>query len=93
MYLSGYKYFETSPAMKIYAGFGIGTIYNEQRKDMCLWMLTNDGWQFAMAPELGVLVPVNSSLDLILRIKYNYGLETSSMPAFSSLGINLGFLF
>ena len=90
--VSGYKYFNASETITLYAGLGLGTIYYEQRKDFGLWMVVNDGWQFALAPEIGVLVPAGIG-DILLSVKYNMGFETSSMPAFSSLGINLGFLF
>jgi hypothetical protein len=93
VFLSGYKYVSQSDVLTFYGGAGLGMIYNEQRKDFGLWMVKDDGWQFGLAPEVGIIYTVGFTTDLLFSIKYNYGFESENLPNYSTLGINVGILF
>jgi hypothetical protein len=88
---AGYKYFTlTSRGLSLYGGLGLGTYYVETIRDFSIWTITNKGWQFGVAPEIGILIPGTSNADFILSVKYNYALKTSKVPEFSTLGFNIG---
>lgn len=87
------KNFGSSSTAIPYAGLGVGTIYSEARKEMGLWQVVNKGWQFGLAPEVGVLFPTTFGNDIFLSVRYNYGFNTTKIDAVSTLGINLGLLF
>ena len=92
--VSGYKYFTlSSKGLSFYTGLGIGPYYVETKKDYSIWTETYNGWQFGFAPEIGFAIPGPLDADILLSIKYNYAFKTSSVPEFSSLGINIGFIY
>jgi hypothetical protein len=68
---------------------GVGTVWQEQRTDVGSWGFTSTGWQFAIAPEVGVIIPAGPTY-LSLKVKYNHGFETSSIETLSYLNFGLG---
>ncbi|NUQ43610.1 MAG: hypothetical protein HUU32_19640, partial [Calditrichaceae bacterium] len=43
------------------------------------------------APEIGVLLPLQSSATLLLNVRYNYAFEGYGRGPYSYLGFNVGF--
>jgi opacity protein-like surface antigen len=77
-----------------YLGAGIGTYWIEQRSQMGLFSTTYNTWNFGLAPEVGVIVPVNLSSNFYVNMKYNYGMNGSSdVENYSYLTFNVGFLW
>lgn len=77
-----------------YLGAGIGTYWIEQRTQMGLFSSTDDTWNFGIAPEIGVLFPLNLNSNLYLNLKYNYGMNGSEdVEDYSYLTFNVGFLW
>ena len=92
--VSAYKYFNLSESgLAFYGGVGLGTYYVEQKQDYGLYSDTNSDWKFGFAPEIGLAMPGGGDVDFLVSVEYNYALKTSSLPAFSSLGINIGIIF
>jgi opacity protein-like surface antigen len=77
-----------------YLGVGVGTYWIEQRSQMGLFSTTYSTWNFGLAPEVGVLFPLNLNSNLYLNLKYNYGMNGSSdVDNYSYLTFNVGFLW
>jgi opacity protein-like surface antigen len=77
-----------------YLGVGIGTYWVEQKVQMGLFGRTYSTWNFALAPEVGVLFPLNLNSNLYLNLKYNYGMNGSEdVEDYSYLTFNVGFLW
>ena len=59
-------YFGEWDATRIYAGAGIGAQKIDQRTDFGIYTINDKTWRFGIAPEVGVLIPVNfnSSINL-----------------------------
>ena len=77
-----------------YAGVGAGTYWIEQKTLMGLTGTKNSTWNFGLAPEIGVLFPINLNSNLYLNLKYNYGINGSSdVDNYSFLTFNIGFLW
>lgn len=75
-----------------FAGIGIGTMFTEQRTDFGTYTFTNDALQFALKPELGIIVKTGA-VNLSLSAKYYYGFEGGDLPATSYYTINIGLVF
>ena len=75
-----------------YIGAGIGVIYNIRRTDIGLYSIETDAWHFAMAPELGINIPVGGSM-ISSNIRYNYGVKAKDLGPQSYFSFNLGYIF
>jgi hypothetical protein len=73
-------------------GLGIGTLYVNQVVDMGLYRFQSDVWQFALRPEIGVLVSTPSA-DLLLGVKYFNGFKAKETEGQQYLSINIGMVF
>lgn len=86
-------YFGEWDETRFYAGGGIGAHSINQRTDVGLYSIKNNYWTFGLAPEIGVLIPINYNSAFNLAVKYQYGVKTSKGDAFSSLTFKIGFAF
>ena len=84
------KYFSGEGDYIPYAGFGLGTSYNESRNDVGVFTLTEDKWLFNIAPEIGMLYDMNYKAWLSVKLKYNYGFKSGEFPSQSFLSLGLG---
>lgn len=75
-----------------YVGVGIGTNYAEQINEIGVFSLSQDEWQFNVAPEIGVHYDMNYKSILSFKVKYNYSPEAGDMPAttYISFGVGIG---
>lgn len=76
-----------------YFGVGVGTIYNEKRTEMGIFVSTTDQWQFGLVPAVGALIPVGFSSMINIGVKYNYAFEAGDMMANSFLTVNVGYVW
>jgi len=87
------NYFKTTANGLIpFAGLGVGTIYVERRTDMGTWAFTKDAWEFALRPEIGVMMDRGGS-GVSISGKYYYGFAAADLEAQSYFTINVGFVF
>ena len=75
-----------------FVGLGIGTLYTSRDVDMGLYRTNSDVWQFALRPQIGVLVSTRSA-DLILGAKYFSGFKSKDDEGQQYFTINLGIVF
>lgn len=73
-----------------YVGFGLGTSYTKQTNEIGVFALTDEKWQFNVAPELGILYDLESRTILSLKVKYNYSAKAGDFPAVSYLSFGFG---
>ena len=87
-------FFGTDGDTQPYLGLGIGTYWIEQRTQMGLFSDTYDTWNFGIAPEVGVLFPINLYSNFYVNVKYNYGLNgNADVENYSWMSFNVGFLW
>ena len=87
-------FFGTDGDTQPYLGAGIGTYWVEQRSQIGLFADTYSTWNFGIAPEVGVLIPINLYSNFYVNLKYNYGLNGSAdVSNYSWLSFNVGFLW
>lgn len=88
--INAHYYFAQATVMP-YAGIGLGTMYVEDRDFMGIYYVQNKDWHFAIAPEVGIVVPVGSSnTGINANVKYNMAAKTKDTPSYSFLSFNIG---
>lgn len=86
-------YFGEWDATRLYAGGGIGAQKIDQRTDMGLYTVNSNKWRFGLAPEVGVLIPINFNSSINLSAKYQYAVKVGDADAVSYLSFKIGFAF
>jgi len=85
------QYYFGGKSTQFYVGLGIGA-YNILRNfDIGILATSSNVWQFGVAPEVGVLFPMDMGYSILFKIRYNYAMEAGDSKAVSYLGINIGF--
>jgi hypothetical protein len=85
------QYYFGSSGIQPYVGLGIGA-YNILRNfDIGILSISSNKWQFGIAPELGLLFPMDMGYNIIFKIRYNYAMEAGDNKAVTYLGFNVGF--
>jgi len=74
-----------------YVGLSGPGYYMIQRLEIGVFAFEDDGWNWGFAPEIGVLVPLQSEATLLLNVRYNYAFEGYGRGPYSYLGFNVGF--
>jgi hypothetical protein len=92
MLVRGMYFFGQPDEIRPFAGAGIGVIYNIRRTDIGLYSLKTDAWHFAMAPELGIMIPIGEA-KITASVRYNYGVKARDLGQQSYISFNLGFMF
>jgi len=75
-----------------FIGLGIGTLYTNRDLDMGMYRWKTNVWQFALRPEIGVIVSTGG-MDLILGAKYYSGFKAKDVEGQQYFTINVGLAF
>ena len=76
-----------------FVGFGVGTLYAYRRTDMGMYYTAEEDWQFAIKPEVGVLINATPDTDFTISLKYYTGFATKDMNGQSYFALNIGLVF
>lgn len=76
---------------QIFIGTGIGSTKVDRRLDFGLYSFIENEWRFSLSPEIGYVFVNSFSNDIFISIKYDYAFKAKDAPAYSALGISLGF--
>ncbi|WP_137402890.1 outer membrane beta-barrel protein [Echinicola rosea] len=71
-------YFKPRAAVNPFASVGIGTIYTRRNTDMGQFTLEQEAWNFALAPEVGMLIDVANSFATSVSIQYYNGFQAGN---------------
>lgn len=92
--VSGRYFFTDEDALICpYAGIGIGTNWAETRLEVGHFVAKEKGWQFAIAPEIGCIIPFNEMIGLNIGAQYRYSAKASGLPSLQDVGIDVGLSF
>ena len=61
----------------------------KQTVDVSLWRISDSTWHFALAPEIGIVMPLQSTAKWYVNARYNYAVKASDRTQ-SYFGINIG---
>ncbi|UCF40635.1 MAG: outer membrane beta-barrel protein [Gemmatimonadota bacterium] len=87
---TAHYYFGRPGGVRAYAGGGVGTYYIENRLDIGRSALVSDNWHLGLAPEVGVIIPVDWNVRAYLNVKYNWALKAGGVEH-TFFGFGLGF--
>jgi len=82
-------YYKPVSTVDLFGSLGVGTVWQETRREIGTFAFVGDYWQFALIPELGVLIPAGRS-EVTARVRYVAGFKTSSAPPLSYLSFGVG---
>ena len=70
--LNAHYYMGNKGEVRPYVGLCAGGYYVNQELQLGILNIMNDSWEWGVAPELGVVVPVQRDLGILLAGKYNF---------------------
>jgi hypothetical protein len=83
------SYYQPVNTLDVFGSLGLGTAWQETRREIGTLAFTGDYWQFALIPELGVVIPAGPS-SVTAKVRYVQAFETQDAPALSYLSFGLG---
>jgi len=90
-------YFGERKGIRPYVGLNAGGYYMLQRFAIGIVSLQNDRWEWGIAPEAGVIIPVDRELAIMVNGKYNYAFTGESALGtdikHSYIGLNIGIVW
>jgi hypothetical protein len=92
-------FFGNKKDMRTFVGINTGVYYILQRLDMGVYRIDNDNWHFGIAPEVGLIIPLDGDASLDLGARYNYAFDSGTALGgaennfYSFWEINIGFAF
>lgn len=91
--LTGAYYPTVEGIVKPFGGLGIGTYAQQRKIDMGIFTSNKTYWQFALRPELGILIEPAPNTAFKLSAKYNQSFAGNGLEGQSNLSFNLGLVF
>jgi len=82
-------YYKPVSSFDVFGSLGVGTVWQENRREIGTFAFTGSYWQFALVPEIGVLIPAGQT-NVTARVRYVAGIKTDKAPALSYLSFGLG---
>ena len=82
-------YYKPVNTLELFGSLGVGTVWQETRREIGTFAFTGNYWQFALVPEVGVLIPAGQT-NVTARVRYVAGFKTDDAPSLSYLSIGLG---
>lgn len=82
-------YYKPVNTLELFGSLGVGTVWQETRREIGTFAFDGSYWQFALVPEVGVLFPAGGT-NLTARVRYVSGFKTDDAPALSYLSFGLG---
>ena len=76
--------------VRVNAGLGIGASKINQVTEFGAFQLSHNYWHFDIAPEIGILMPMNYRTNLFFSAKYNYDFKAKDED-FGYMTFNIGF--
>lgn len=89
-----YYFTDENTAVRPYAGLGLGTSWTEKRLEVGQFSSTISRWQFAMAPEVGMYIPVNDQFAFNVCARYYYATKAAHgrVPEIQQFSFNFGII-
>lgn len=88
--LARISYYLPANMLEPFISLGVGTSWQETRREIGTFAYVGNYWQFALRPEIGVIVPMGNSYGTA-KVSYTQGFKTDNAPALSYLSLGFGF--
>ncbi len=83
------SWYQPLDMMELFGTLGVGTVWQEVRREIGTFALYDSYWQFALTPEVGMIFPVGQSY-LSAKVRYVMAFETDEAPDLSYLSVGVG---
>ncbi|HEX5132422.1 MAG TPA: hypothetical protein VFX92_08040 [Candidatus Krumholzibacteria bacterium] len=97
MMVGVHRYFGQRHATRPYIGVNGGLLLNTQTFDIGIWSVEDTRWDWGIAPEAGVVVPLQSGAAFMINGRYNWSPTSQSLAGndadLTYWGINVGFVW
>ena len=93
IFATGTYFATTEGSVKPYGSLGLGTIAHNRRIDVGIFSSEDTYWQFALRPEIGVLIAPSDSFGFKIGAKYYQSFASGGLDGQSNIGLNFGFVF
>lgn len=89
-----YYFTDQNSAVRPYVGLGLGTSWTEKRLEVGQFSSTISRWQFAMAPEAGMYIPVSDQIAFNVGARYYYATKAAHgrVPEIQQFSFNFGII-
>ena len=89
-----YYFTDKSSAVRPYIGLGVGSSWAEKRLEVGQFSSTISRWQFAMAPEVGMYIPVADQFAFNVGARYYYATKAAHgrVPEIQQVSFNVGII-
>ncbi|AWW32051.1 OmpW family protein [Echinicola strongylocentroti] len=75
---NGAYYMEPRAAVNPFVSVGIGTVYTRRNTDMGQFTMEQEAWNFALAPEVGMLIEFASGFASSVSVQYYNGFQAGN---------------
>ncbi len=82
-----------SDLIRPFGGLGFGAYWIEERTELGVYSESTDNWHLGLAPEVGILIPINYTTSIYSTFKYNIALKSGDSMMHQYLGLNIGLLW
>ena len=90
---TAHYYFGRRRGIRPYVGGGLGTYHSKYRLEIGTVAFESNQWHLGVAPEVGVIIPVNWNARVMLNARYNYGLKSNDVTlTYWTFGIGIGWM-
>ncbi len=83
------SWYQPIDMMELFGSIGVGTAWQETRREIGTWAFVGNYWQFALVPEVGLIFPVGQSY-LTAKVRYVQAFKTSEAPDLSYMSVGVG---
>jgi len=83
------SWYQPLDMMELFGTLGVGTVWQEVRREIGTLAFSGNYWQFALTPEVGMIFPVGQSY-LSAKLRYVMAFETNEAPDLSYLSVGVG---
>ncbi len=83
------SWYQPLDMMELFGTLGVGTVWQEARREIGTFAIFDSYWQFALTPEVGMIFPVGQSY-LSAKVRYVMAFETDEAPDLSYLSVGVG---
>lgn len=89
-----YYFTDENTSVRPFAGIGIGTSWTERRLELGQYASTISRWQFALAPEVGMYIPVNDQFAFNVGVRYDFATKAAHgrVPQVQAFSFNFGII-
>ena len=89
---SHYYFFSEIESFRPFFGANIGTYFIITRRSVDGVRRSDKNWHFGIAPDIGFMLHFMQDVHIMLTLRYNYAVKTSSSPAQTYWNVIFGFV-